>query len=80
MKNVTITLDEATAAWARVRAAERGISLSRLVGEMLASHMQQDREYEEAMRHWLSKKPTKLRSSGERYPTRDEIHDRASFR
>ena len=33
MKKVTITLDEDTAARARVRAAERRMSLSRFVGE-----------------------------------------------
>jgi hypothetical protein len=35
MKNVTITLDEKVARWARIRAAEEETSLSRLVGEML---------------------------------------------
>jgi hypothetical protein len=37
MKNITITLDEETAAWARVYAAQRNMSLSRYVGEVLAS-------------------------------------------
>ncbi len=36
MKNVTISLDEDTAAWARVEAAKAGKSLSRYVGDMLA--------------------------------------------
>jgi hypothetical protein len=36
MKNVTISLDEETAAWARVEAAKAGKSLSRYVGDMLA--------------------------------------------
>jgi hypothetical protein len=35
MKNITITLDEETARRARVRAAERNISLSRYLGELL---------------------------------------------
>ena len=33
MKNVTITLDEEVARWARVMAAEQNTSVSRLVGE-----------------------------------------------
>jgi hypothetical protein len=35
MKNVTISMDEETAAWARVEAAKQGKSLSRYVGELL---------------------------------------------
>ncbi|HEX6860667.1 MAG TPA: hypothetical protein VF138_10770 [Caulobacteraceae bacterium] len=36
MKNVTITMDEATLTWVRVRAAEAGKSVSRWIGEQLA--------------------------------------------
>jgi hypothetical protein len=36
MKNVTITLDEETAHWARVEAAKAGKSLSRWIGERLS--------------------------------------------
>jgi hypothetical protein len=35
MKNVTITLDDATATRARVEAATRGKSLSKFVGELI---------------------------------------------
>ena len=35
MKNVTITLDQETARKARVKAAERKMSLSRYIGEVL---------------------------------------------
>lgn len=80
MKNVTITLDEETAAWARVHAAEQGKSVSRLVGEMLRERMQSDRAYEEAMHRFLAKKPVKFKRDGQPYPTRDELHDRDSLR
>jgi hypothetical protein len=36
MKNVTISMDDETAAWARVEAAKQGKSLSRYVGDLLA--------------------------------------------
>ncbi len=36
MKNVTISMDESTAQWARVEAAKAGKSLSRFVGDVLA--------------------------------------------
>lgn len=80
MKNVTITLDEATALWARVYAAEQNTSVSRLVGEMLAQRMREHSEYDHAMRAWLARQPVKLRRTGERYPGRDELHDRARLR
>ncbi len=80
MKNVTITLDEKTASWARVYAAERDISLSRLVGEMLAQRMRELSDYDHAMRAWLSKAPVKMGRAGRPYPKRDELHDRAGLR
>lgn len=81
MRNITITIDEATAAWARLRAASRGMSVSRFVGELLQSQMDGHSDYDEAMRRYLAKKPVPLReTTGERYPTRDETHDRARLR
>ena len=80
MKNVTVTLDEETAAWARVHAAERGMSVSRMLGELLRQRMHQAREYDAAMRRFLAKPPKKLRQAGARYPSRDELHDRAHLR
>ena len=80
MKNVTITLDEQTVQWARSLAASRSISLSRLIGEMLAERLSASREYDEAMRRFMAIKPVPLGVAGERRPTRDELHDRAPLR
>ena len=80
MKNITITLDEKTAAWARVHAAKQNKSVSRLVGEMLQKHMRESREYDDAMRRWLARKPYKFVKPGGRYPMREELHDRAGLR
>jgi len=80
MKNVTITLDEKTAAWVRTCAAQRATSVSRLVGDMLRERMRESHEYDEAMRRFLSKAPVVLRRPGKRYPARDELHDRARLR
>jgi hypothetical protein len=41
MKNVTITLDEDVAHWARVEAAKAGKSLSRWIGDHLEEQMRQ---------------------------------------
>ena len=80
MKNVTITLDNQTAAWLRVQAAQQGMSVSRFVGEALRSRMQMSREYEQAMRRWLAKKPVAFKWKGGRRPTREELHDRDALR
>jgi hypothetical protein len=80
MKNITITLDEHTAARARVQAAERSMSLSRFVGEVLRERMHQSDDYERAMRAALAEKPLKLKGPGGRYLTREEVNDRAALR
>lgn len=80
MKNITITLDADTAAWVRVHAAEQNKSVSRLVGEILQSRMRDRREYQRAMRRYLSKPPFDLTGEPEKYPTRDEIYDRVRIR
>ena len=40
MKNVTITMDDEVARWARVAAAERDTSVSRMVGEILRDRLE----------------------------------------
>ena len=66
MKNVTITLDEETANWARVYAAQNDMSVSRLVGEMLARRMQEVSEYDRAKRAWLFRFRADSSSSNDR--------------
>ncbi len=80
MKNITVTLDERTAAWVRIYAAERGKSISRLLGEILQERMREVRDYDEAMRRYLSKKPFKFQWTDGARPSRDELHDRANLR
>ena len=74
-RNVTITLDEETAEWARIEAARRDTSMSRLVGSLLHEHMLRERNYESAKREFLSGEPKKLKRTGG-YPGRDEVHSR----
>ena len=80
MKNVTITLDEETAVWARVYAAEHNMSVSRMVGDLLRLHRGEMQAYDEAMRRFLSKTPVKLSRTGGRYPSRSDLHDRTRLR
>lgn len=76
MKNVTITLDENVARWARIRAAELNTSVSRLVGEMLREKMLDEEKYALAGREFLAQKPLKLRKKDTRYPKREELYGR----
>jgi hypothetical protein len=74
MKNVTITMDEDVAKWARIEAAKRNTSVSRLVGEMLAQKMASDDSYERGKVEALSFKSFGI-SSGD-YLSRNEIYER----
>lgn len=80
LKNITITLDDETAAWARVQAAERGMSLSRFVGEVLRAQGKKDDTYAAAYRAWRAEKPLDLKGPWKPYPRREELYDRPVFR
>jgi hypothetical protein len=78
LRNVTVTLEEDVAQWARIEAARQDTSVSRLLGELLKERMSARDGYEKAMRRALDRRPF-LRSKG-RYLTREEAHDRARLR
>ncbi|WP_088284298.1 CopG family transcriptional regulator [Ideonella sp. A 288] len=78
MKNVTVTMEDSVADWARMEAARRNTSVSRLVGEVLAERMRHDDAYERAMREALEFKS--WGSSNGPYLTRDEMYDRSRSR
>ncbi len=73
---MTITLEEDVARWARIRAAERDTSVSRLVGELLREKMVEDQSYEVAMREYLARPTRKLKKTGTRYPRRADLYGR----
>jgi hypothetical protein len=75
MKNVTVTMEDSVADWARMEAARRNTSVSRLIGEMLAEKMRRDDAYERAMREALEFKS--IGTSDGRTLTRAEIYDRS---
>jgi plasmid stability protein len=76
LRNVTITLDEDVARWARIRAAEQETSVSRLVGELLREKMVEDQSYEAAMREYLARPGRALRKARTRYPRRADLYGR----
>ena len=76
MRNITITLDEDVARWARVRAAKQEKSLSRLVGEMLKEKMLDEEKYSAAMQRYLTQPPFPMKETGLDYPKRQDLHER----
>ena len=75
MKNVTITMEDSVAEWARIEAARLNTSVSRLLGELLAEKMRHDDTYERAMREALE-----FRSWGPStgpYLSDDEMYNRS---
>ncbi len=74
LRNVTITLEENVAKWARIEAARKETSVSRLLGALLKERMLEKNGYESAMRRALAREPF-LKSDG-RYLSREEAHER----
>ena len=77
MKNVTVTLDEETARWARIEAARRDVSVSSLLRDLLREHMGGRESFAGAMERYLGREPRKL---GGPLASREELHDRAGLR
>ena len=80
LRNVTITLDEETARWARVEAARQDTSVSKLLGEILRGQMRQEAQYEAAKQMYMAQEPGIHRCQGEPLPSREELHDRVRLR
>ena len=74
MRNVTVSLDDETARWARIEAARQDTSLSRFVGRVLRERMAGSGDYEQALQSYLSRGPAALREADQSYPSRDEVH------
>ncbi len=78
LRNVTVTLEEKVARWARIEAARQDTSVSRLLAGILKERMKEKDSYERAMQQALGRKPF-LKTDG-RYLSREEVHDRARLR
>ncbi len=81
VKNVTITLEESVADWARIHAAKHNTSVSRMLGQMLAEKMAQEDSYAQAMQAWFNR-PMFALSNGEEKPygNREELNVRPRYR
>ena len=78
LRNITVTVEEDVARWARLEAARKELSVSRLLGAILRERMNEEDSYEAAMRRALARKPF-IKSDGP-YLTREQVHDRSHLR
>jgi hypothetical protein len=75
LRNITITVSEEAARWARRRAADENTSVSRLVGRMLENQMRMTDEYWQAYEAWKKLQPMPGIASEPRL-SREQIHAR----
>jgi len=75
MKNVTISMDEATAQWARIEAAKAGKSLSRFVGDVLASQIERKSSQSDTLKRLLAFPKLDLTDDDGNAPARNELYD-----
>ena len=76
MKNVTVSLDDATYRAARVKAAEAGRSLSAMVRDYLNGLGSGESEFERLHRQELELRKNLDDFSGNDLLSRDELHER----
>lgn len=77
-RNVTVSMDEDTARWVRVQAAQRDISVSQFLGEVLAERQRRVEGYEAAHARFMTREPRPLRQAGDPMPSRADLHERGS--
>ena len=75
-QNLTLSLDKETIRRAKILAAERFVSVSRLVAEELARLVHDEEAYQQAHRSALDELRKGFRSGGYKPVARDELHER----
>ena len=80
LRNVTVTLEEETARWARVEAAKRDTSVSRFLGDILRERMRGADAYAAARARYFAQDARVHRRPGQALPTREEVHERDRLR
>ena len=73
--NITVKVDDNLAREAKILAARRGTSVSRMVAEVLEAIVRGDREYDTAMRRALSRLDKGYELGWRKPASRDELHE-----
>ncbi len=68
MKNITISLEDDVAQWARVWAAKQNASVSKMLGKVLKAKMVQEEGYDLAMNKYLSSTSSPLKARTDDLP------------
>ncbi len=74
--NITLSLDTDLIREAKVLAARRGTSVSRLMGENLEDLVRRDKAYETARRRAMKRLGAGFKLEWSRPDSRDELHER----
>ena len=80
MKTITVELDDELFEFVCADATIVKLAPPEYVHALLKDCMEQERKYREAQRRFFMCKPFAFRFVDGRFPTRDELNDRASFR
>lgn len=75
-QNITLAVDKDLLKKARVLAAKRETSVSKLLSEQLAKIVSEDNQYEASQKRALSRLRKGFRLGGRILATRDELHER----
>jgi len=75
MRNVTVSIPDDLAQWARVWAAEHDSSISAMLSEILRDIREKECRYTSAMDSFFAAEP-RILSGGSKYPERDSLYDR----
>ena len=75
-QNITLSLDATTLKQAKLLAAGRNLSISKLLAEDLAKHVVTDRRFEQAKRQALAWLKNGVLDIGGKYLGRDSTHER----
>ncbi len=74
LRNITITVSEEAARWARIKSAEEDTSVSKLVGRMIEDQMRRAGDYWDAFEKFKKIKP--IPGLAKHRLTRGEAHER----
>ncbi len=75
-QNLTVSLDQGTIRKAKILAAARGTSVSRLLADYIEQMLREEEEYEAAHRHALALLEQGFHLGGAIHSTREEWHER----
>lgn len=79
-QNVTLSIESRLLKRAKLFAARRGVSISKLLADDLQSMVEQETRYEQAKRQALNLLNQKFSLGGQGVRNREELHDRAALR